>query len=139
MPRDSIVRRQGDTMSGNLFLSDHPGDLAGDGTPNGETDLQAATKYYVDNTAYSSPEVLNVSTIGDDTMQGVPAGKEGTSPTYAYRTINAAAKRAAELIRTAPEEPGPYFQTLTHSNFVTPASTISQGVENAVNVIVTEP
>ena len=135
MPRDSIVRRQGDTMSGNLFLSDHPGDLAGDGTPNGETDLQAATKYYVDNTAYSSPEVLNVSTIGDDTMQGVPAGKEGTSPTYAYRTINAAAKRAAELIRTAPEEPGPYFQTLTHSNFVTPASTISQGVENAVNVI----
>ena len=135
MPRDSTVRRQGDIMEGNLFLSDHPGDLAGDGTPNGETDLQAATKYYVDNTAYSSPEVLNVSTIGDDTMQGVPAGREGTSPTYAYRTINAAAKRAAELIKTAPEEPGPYFQTLTHSNFVTPALTISQGVENAVNVI----
>tara|TARA_B110000259_G_scaffold160771_1_gene184457 strand:- start:1072 stop:8925 length:7854 start_codon:yes stop_codon:yes gene_type:complete len=135
MPRESVVRRQGDVMTGELFLNDHPGDLAGDGIPNGEDDLQAATKYYVDNTAYSSPEVLNVSTIGDDTMQGVPNGKEGTSNTYAFRTINAAARRAAELIKTAPEEPGPYFQTLTHSNFVTPATTISQGVENGVNVI----
>ena len=135
MPRESVVRRQGDVMTGELFLNDHPGDLAGDGIPNGEDDLQAATKYYVDNTAYSSPEVLNVSTIGDDTMQGVPNGKEGTSNTYAFRTINAAARRAAELIKTAPEEPGPYFQTLTHSNFITPATTISQGVENGVNVI----
>ena len=135
MPRDSIVRRQGDTMTGTLYLHDHPGDLAGDGAPNGIEDLQAATKYYVDNTAYSSPEVLNVSTIGDDTMQGVPAGREGSSPTYAFRTINAAARRAAEIIKTAPEEPGPYFQTLTHTNFSTPAVTISEGVENGVNVI----
>ena len=135
IPRDSIVRRQGDNMTGDLFLSDHPGDLAGDGTPNDPSDLQAATKYYVDNTAYSSPEVLNVSTIGDDTMEGVPSGKEGTALTYAFRTINAAARRAAELIKTAPEEPGPYFQTLTHSNYATPAETISQGVENAVNTI----
>ena len=135
MPRESIVRRQGDSMAGDLFLSDHPGDLAGDGTPNGPEDLQAATKYYVDNTAYSSPEVLNVSTIGDDTMQGVPNGKEGTSLTYAFKTINAAARRAAELIRTAPEEPGPYFQTLTHSNYATEATTLAAGVENAVNVI----
>ena len=135
MPRKSIVRRQGDSMAGDLFLSDHPGDLAGDGTPNGPEDLQAATKYYVDNTAYSSPEVLNVSTIGDDTMQGVPNGKEGTSLTYAFRTINAAARRAEELIKTAPEEPGPYFQTLTHSNYATEATTLSAGVENAVNVI----
>ena len=135
MPRTSITRRQGDTMTGALFLHDHPGDLAGDGAPNGPEDLQAATKYYVDNTAYSSPEVLNVSTIGDDTMQGVPNGKEGTSSTYAFRTVNAAARRAAELIKTAPEEPGPYFQTLTHSNFTTPAETISAGVENGVNVI----
>ena len=135
VPRKSVVRRQGDSMTGDFFLSDHPGDLAGDGTPNGPEDLQAATKYYVDNTAYSSPEVLNVSTIGDDTMQGVPNGKEGTSLTYAFKTINAAARRAAELIKTAPEEPGPYFQTLTHSNFTTEATTIAAGVENAVNVI----
>ena len=135
MPRENITRRQGDTMTGELFLSDHPGDLAGDGTPNGPEDLQAATKYYVDNTAYSSPEVLNVSTIGDDTMQGVPNGKEGTSLTYAFKTINAAARRAAELIKTAPEEPGPYFQTLTHTNFTTEAVTLAAGVENAVNVV----
>ena len=135
MPRESVTRRQGDTMEGALYLHDHPGDLAGDGAPNGPDDLEAATKYYVDNTAYSSPEVLHVSTIGDDTMQGVPNGKEGTSNTYAFRTINAAARRAAEIIKTAPEEPGPYFQTLTHSNFTTAAEVISQGVENAVNVV----
>ena len=135
VPRDSVTRRQGDTMEGPLYLSDHPGDLAGDGTPNGPDDLEAASKYYVDNTAYSSPEVLFVSTIGDDSMQGVPNGKEGSSNTYAFRTINAAAKRAAEIIKTAPEEPGPYFQTLTHSGFVTPAEVVSQGVENAVNVV----
>jgi len=135
MPRTSITRRQGDTMTGTLYLHDHPGDLAGDGAPNDPSDLQAATKYYVDNTSYSSPTVLNVSTIGDDTMQGVPNGKEGTSLTYAFRTINAAARRAAEIIRTAPEEPGPYFQTLTHSNSTTPTTTISAGVENGVNVI----
>jgi hypothetical protein len=134
VPRESIVRRQGDAMTGALTLHDHPGDLAGDGTPNGLEDLQAVTKYYVDNTAYSSPEVLHVSTQGDDSMQGVPNGKEGTSYTYAYRTVNAAAKRAAELIKTAPEEPGPYFQTLQHSGG-TDSTVISAGVENPVNTI----
>ena len=137
MPRESITRRQGDSMEGPLFLSDHPGDLAGDGTPNGEQDLQAATKYYVDNTAYSSPEVLHVSTGGDDTMQGVPNGKEGTSFTYAYKSINAAARRAEELIKTAPEEPGPYFQTLAHTTggTTTDCVTDTQGVENPASPI----
>ena len=36
MPRESIVRRQGDTMAGDLFLNDHPGDLKGQGSPNGQ-------------------------------------------------------------------------------------------------------
>ena len=134
MPRESIVRRQGDTMAGDLFLNDHPGDLKGQGAPNGPEDLQAATKFYVDNTAYSSPEVLSVSTIGDDTMQGVPSGKEGTSDIYAFRTINAAARRAEELIKTAPEEPGPYFQTLAHTTggATTDCVVNTQGVENGV-------
>jgi len=52
MPRESIVRRQGDTMTGNLTLSDHPGDLSGFGIVNGSDDLQAATKFYVDNSGY---------------------------------------------------------------------------------------
>jgi hypothetical protein len=134
MPRESIVRRQGDNMAGDLFLNDHPGDLKGQGAPNGPEDLQAATKFYVDNTAYSSPEVLSVSTIGDDTMQGVPNGKEGTSDIYAFRTINAAARRAEELIKTAPEEPGPYFQTLAHTTGGTTTDCVvdTQGVENGV-------
>jgi len=129
MPRTSIVRRQGDTMTGNLFLSDHPGELAGQGKPNGDEDLQAATKFYVDNTAYSSPEVLFVSTQGDDTMQGVPPGKEGTSFTYAFKTINKAAERAEELIKAAPVEPGNYMQTLTHTNFTKDSVIINADVD----------
>jgi hypothetical protein len=136
LPRDSIVRRQGDTMEGALYLNDHPGDLAGDGTPNGEEDLQAATKYYVDNTSYSSPEVLFVSTKGDDRMFGVPSGKEGTSYTYAYKTINAAAARAEEQIKTAAFELGPYRQTMTYNGGANNAETFTVGVESpaAANV-----
>ncbi len=116
MPRESIVRRQGDTMEGILTLSDHPGDLEGFGKPNGADDLQAATKFYVDNAGYASTQNIFVSLDGDDRMIGVPPGKEGASLNYAYRTINAAAKRAEEVILTAPEEPGPYFQTVTKEN-----------------------
>ena len=132
MPRDATVRRQGDTMEGILTLSDHPGELAGRGSPNGAEDLQAATKYYVDNTAYSSPEALFVSTKGDDLMTGVPSGKEGTSYTYAFGSINAAAKRAEELIRSAPKVPGNYMQTLTHTAFTKDAVVINADVETPV-------
>ena len=118
VPRGSVTRRQGDTMTGELYLHDHPGDLAGSGSPNGVEDLQAATKFYVDNTSYSSPEVIHVSTKGDDTMSGVPSGKEGSSFTYAFRTINAAAKRAEDMIRTSRAEPGPYMQTMTYDETV---------------------
>ena len=45
LPRESVTRRQGDRMEGPLYLSDHPGDLAGLGTNiGGSDDLQAATK-----------------------------------------------------------------------------------------------
>jgi len=37
LPREAVVRRQGDTMEGYLQLSDHPGELTGDGTPSGFT------------------------------------------------------------------------------------------------------
>ena len=131
MPRDSVTRRQGDTMTGALYLHDHPGDLSGDGAPNGDEDLQAATKYYVDNTSYSSPEVLHVSTKGDDTMAGVPSGKEGSSFTYAFKSINAAARRAEDMIRTARPEPGPYMQTMTYDETVE-ADVTQADVENPV-------
>jgi hypothetical protein len=121
MPRDSIVRRQGDAMEGPLTLSDHPGDLEGFGKPNGADDLQAATKFYVDNAGYASTQNIFVSLDGDDRMIGVPPGKEGASLNYAYRTINAAAQRAEEVILTAEEEPGPYFQTVTKEDGASPA------------------
>jgi len=130
MPRESIVRRQGDVMEGLLTLSDHPGDLSGFGKPNGADDLQAATKFYVDNAGYSSLVNIFVSTDGDDKMVGVPAGKEGTSLNYAYRTINAAARRAEEIIRTSAPEPGPYFQTVTKEENNSPAEVTSIGFVN---------
>jgi len=116
MPRKSVVRRQGDDMTGELFLSDHPGELAGFGNVNGEDDLQAATKFYVDTTSFSSTQNIFVSTSGDDRMIGVPRGREGTSQDFAFRTINAAAQRAEEIIRASEPEPGPYFQTVTTNN-----------------------
>lgn len=120
LPRDSVVRRQGDTMTGALTLHDHPGDLAGQAQ--GQEQLQAATKYYVDNTGKAAPSALFVTLTGDDSQTSTPAGDEGSSPTYAYRTINAAANQAAELVNYSQEIPGPYLQTLTHTNFTVPAT-----------------
>ena len=128
MPRKSIVRRQGDTMTGPLILHDSPGELAG--LTSSPEDLQAATKFYVDNTAYSSPTNLFVSTTGDDTMAGVPAGKEGTSWSYAYRTINAAARRADEIMQASEREPGPYMQTITRDNGAADAEVVSAGINS---------
>src|SRR6056297_2757104 len=128
MPRKSIVRRQGDTMTGPLTLHDSPGELSGL-TANPE-DLQAATKFYVDNTAYSSPTNLFVSTSGDDTMAGVPAGKEGTSQSYAYKSVKAAALRAEEIMKASEAEPGPYLQTITRDNGAATADVISASINN---------
>jgi hypothetical protein len=102
------------TMDDALFLHDHPGALAGSGTPTGPEDLQAATKYYVDNTSFASTTNLFVSTQGDDSQSKTPAGKEGRALSYAYRTIAAACEAAEGIIRATPYEPGPYVQTLTY-------------------------
>ena len=102
------------TMLDTLFLDDHPGALAGSGTPTGPEDLQAATKYYVDNTSFASSTNLFVSVQGDDSQARTPAGKEGRALSYAYRTIGAACEAAEGIIRATPYEPGPYVQTLTY-------------------------
>ena len=112
--RTSAVRRQGDTMTGPLYLADHPGDLSGAGTPNGDDDLIAASKYYVDATSYASTTNLFVSQDGDDSMSGVPADKYGRSLAYAYKTISAACQRAEQIIETSAWESGPYTQTITY-------------------------
>jgi hypothetical protein len=119
MPRKSIVRRQGDTMTGALTLSDHPGALAGAGTPNGSDDLQAATKYYVDNSSFASNINLFVATTGDDAQTNTPPGKEGRALAYSFSTLGAACEYAESLIQDAEPEPGPYQQLIAYANGVT--------------------
>ena len=116
LPRKSIVRRQGDTMTGALTLHDHPGALSGTGTPNGADDLQAATKYYVDNSSFASTINLFVATSGDDAQTNTPPGKEGRALAYAFKTINAACEYADELVKEARPEPGPYQQKIAYAN-----------------------
>ena len=113
--RRDLVLREGDTMTGKLTLSDHPGTLQGSGTPNGADDLQAATKFYVDNKTFASGINLFVSTSGDDTQLKTPAGSEGRFWNYAYRTIGAAALQAETLINLASLEPGPYRQKISYT------------------------
>ena len=112
--RQHVVYRGGDTMTGALILNDHPTPLSGYGTPNGNTDLQAATKFYVDNQTFSSAINLYVSTAtGDDLQQKTPVGKEGRFWQYAYKTIGAACLAAENIQEIANFEPGPYRQRLS--------------------------
>ena len=113
--RKDAVLRKGDTMQGSLTLNDHPGSMKGFGTPNGSDDLQAATKFYVDNNTHYSNVNLYVSTGGDDTQRNTPLGREGRAPQYAYKTIGAAALQAQNLMNLAFTEPGPYRQTIAYT------------------------
>jgi hypothetical protein len=115
--RKDAVYRGGDTLTGALTLSDHPAPLSGFGSPNGANDLQAATKFYVDNNTFSSSVNLYVSTSsGDDLQQRTPLGKEGRFWQYAYKTVGAAALAAENLQSLASQEPGPYRQKITYTN-----------------------
>ncbi len=115
LPRKSVVRREGDTMTGALTLHDHPGALSGLGTLAGEDDLQAATKLYVDTSSHTSPTNLFVSTSGDDNQILSQTGTEGRSFAKAYATIGAACAKAEELLRISNTEPGAYTQTITYT------------------------
>ena len=132
LPRKSVVRRQGDTMTGALTLHDHPGDLAGTGTPNGSDDLQAATKLYVDNATGTSQVNLYVSTSGDDNQVSTPTGKSGRNIAYAFRTINRAARRAEEILESSPIEIGPYVQTITFNSGKSNSAVITGAFDNAI-------
>ena len=107
------------TMLDDLYLADHPYPLQGSGTPNDEDDLLAVSKLYVDTQGFSSSTNLYVTTTGDDAQTITPAGQEGRSPQYAYKTINAAMARAEQIIEATPYEPGPYVQIITHSEGTT--------------------
>ena len=100
------------TMTGPLILSRDPVDND-DVAYNG---LIAATKRYVDSSGYSSTVNLYVSTAGLDDRPGVGTDRQGRSLAYAYKTLEAALKRAEELLLEAPLEIGPYKKVLTWNN-----------------------
>lgn len=106
------------TMTGPLILSRDPVD-DDDATYSG---LIAATKSYVDSSGYSSTVNLYVSTAGKDDRRGVGLDRQGRSLAYAYKTLEAALKRAEELLLEAPLEIGPYKKVLTWGNGDEPAT-----------------
>jgi hypothetical protein len=93
--------------------------------------LQAASKYYVDNSAHASQTNLYVSAHGDDTMKGVPTGDEGRALNYAYKTIHAAALKAEEIIDTSPLGIGPYVQTITYNAGNNTSTVTTSGVKTS--------
>jgi len=116
MPRNYVVRRQGDSMTGGLYLNDHPFPLEGLGSPNGIEDLRAATKFYVDNSSFASQVNLYVSTSGLDDQPLTPPGREGRSLAYAFASVAKACEVAEELINDSDWEPGPYRQLIAFNN-----------------------
>ena len=131
LPRNAVTRRQGDTMTGPLYLNDHPGDLAGQAAD--QANMQAATKYYVDQSSHQSTTNFFVSTGGDDRQTGVPVGKEGRSLSFAYKTIGAACRKVEELMIASKEELGPYKQTITFGSTATKSTTQSVGIKAIVS------
>jgi hypothetical protein len=115
LPRKNVVYRGGDSMTGPLYLSDHPNDLAGTVGANNKSDLQAATAFYVDNKTYTSNVNLYVATSGDDLQSQTPAGKEGRFWNYAFRSVGSALLHAESLINVASQEPGPYKQRVSYT------------------------
>jgi hypothetical protein len=76
----------------------------------------AATKRYVDGASYFSRINLHVSTTGIDARDDIAREKQGRALAYAFRTVEAACKKAEELMLEAPLELGPYRKTLTFDN-----------------------
>jgi len=100
------------TMTGPLILSRNPRP-EDDVTYSG---LIAATKNYVDNAGFASVANLYVATSGSDERVGVGSSTQGRALPFAYRTLEAALKKAEEIIKSAPPEIGPYRKVLTWTN-----------------------
>jgi len=99
------------TMTGPLILSRDPVD-ADDEVYGG---LIAATKRYVDGSAFGSSINLYVATSGQDERPGINSSLQGRALAYAYRTLEAALKRAEEILLESRLEIGPYKKVLTYS------------------------
>ena len=101
-------------MSGPLILSRSP-EPDDDELYGG---LIAATKSYVDSSAFGSSVNLYVALSGEDDRPGVSPALQGRALAYAYRTLEAALKRAEELVYDSRPIIGPYEKTLTYNNGV---------------------
>lgn len=98
-------------MSGPLILSRDPepdDDAKYDG-------LVAATKRYVDSAGFGSSTNLYVSKSGKDYRPGLAPELQGRALSYAYRTIEAALKRAEEIMLESKVDIGPYKKVLTYN------------------------
>ena len=113
-PETGLVDGSFGTMSGPLILSRSP-EPDDDELYGG---LIAATKQYVDSSAFGSSVNLYVALSGADDRPGVSKQLQGRALAYAYRTLEAALKRAEELVLEGPAEIGPYKKTLTFNNGV---------------------
>jgi|TARA_B100001094_G_scaffold2503_1_gene2239 hypothetical protein len=100
------------TMGGPLILSRDP-EPDDDTTYDG---LIAATKGYVDKSSFGSSVNLYVATSGADERPGVSEELQGRALAYAYRSIEAALKRAEEIVLDSQKEIGPYKKILTFNN-----------------------
>ena len=111
-PETGLVDGSFGTMSGPLILSRSP-EPEDDQLYGG---LIAATKQYVDSSAFGSTVNLYVALSGADDRPGVSKALQGRALAYAYRTLEAALKRAEELVLEGTAEIGPYKKVLTFNN-----------------------
>lgn len=107
-------------MSGPLVLARDP-EAQDDELYDG---LVAATKRYVDSAAFGSSTNIYVSTTGQDVRSGLKPGLQGSSLSYAYRTIEAALKKAEEIIKESRVEIGPYRKVLTYGGITSNKCTL---------------
>jgi len=111
-PRTGEANPTFGTMTGPLILARNP-EPDDDEIFDGKI---AATKEYVDNSAFGSSVNLYVATSGKDERPGTSAQLQGRALAYAYRSLEAALKRAEEIMLESLDEVGPYQKTLTFND-----------------------
>ena len=111
-PATGLVNPSFGRMTGPLILSRNP-------EPEDDTiygGLVAATKAYVDNSSFGSVANLYVALSGQDDRPGVSPALQGRALAYAFRTLEAALKKAEEIQLESRLELGPYQKLLTFNN-----------------------